>query len=259
MNYTLIYEKLISYNRINPPIGYTEKHHIIPKCMGGSNETSNMIILSARAHYVAHRLLVKIHPEQRKLKYALWRLTHDKRRTVHIDSRSYAKLREQISYDCRERFRGQKYTEARRMRQSMALKGRKQSPESIERRRIANTGSKRTPQTKEHLRNAWAERKSSGNVKIWNTGLRYKTGPKPNMRGVQTSTKLTSQQVSYIRELYDKKLPIAGVGEIQRNGVRMSYLQAFCKLHSVEYNVSTQCLKLIILRKSWPDGIKAKR
>lgn len=38
---------------------YTEKHHIIPKSMGGSNKKYNLVILTAREHYIAHLLLTK--------------------------------------------------------------------------------------------------------------------------------------------------------------------------------------------------------
>lgn len=38
---------------------YFENHHIIPKCLGGCNEQSNMIKLSLREHYIAHLLLAK--------------------------------------------------------------------------------------------------------------------------------------------------------------------------------------------------------
>lgn len=40
--------------------GYTEKHHIIPKSMGGSNEIFNITRLTNREHFVAHLLLLKI-------------------------------------------------------------------------------------------------------------------------------------------------------------------------------------------------------
>ena len=40
--------------------GYTERHHIIPRSLGGSNEKSNIAILTAREHYIAHMLLVRI-------------------------------------------------------------------------------------------------------------------------------------------------------------------------------------------------------
>lgn len=41
---------------------YTETHHIIPKCLGGSNDDSNLVELTAREHLICHRLLVKMYP-----------------------------------------------------------------------------------------------------------------------------------------------------------------------------------------------------
>ena len=41
---------------------YTENHHIIPKCIGGSNDQSNLVRLTPEEHYVAHQLLVKMYP-----------------------------------------------------------------------------------------------------------------------------------------------------------------------------------------------------
>lgn len=36
---------------------YTEVHHIIPKCLGGSSEEDNLVLLTAEEHVVAHILL----------------------------------------------------------------------------------------------------------------------------------------------------------------------------------------------------------
>ena len=36
---------------------YHERHHIVPKCMDGSNDEENLIDLFAREHFEAHRLL----------------------------------------------------------------------------------------------------------------------------------------------------------------------------------------------------------
>ncbi len=63
MNYQRIYNELI-INRQNNPLSkgiYTEKHHIIPKSLGGSNNKSNIVALSAREHFIAHWLLAKIY------------------------------------------------------------------------------------------------------------------------------------------------------------------------------------------------------
>lgn len=54
--------------------GYTEKHHIIPRCLGGSNERSNIAVLTAREHYIAHLLLTKMSDDHR-LKFGFVMMT----------------------------------------------------------------------------------------------------------------------------------------------------------------------------------------
>ena len=61
MNYQRIYSDLIEFRKANVPDGYSEKHHIIPKSMGGSNSPDNLVRLTGREHFIAHRLLAKIH------------------------------------------------------------------------------------------------------------------------------------------------------------------------------------------------------
>ena len=63
MNYSKIYKNLIikANDRINVNF-YTENHHIIPKCIGGSNDKSNLIALTPEEHFLAHQLLAKMHP-----------------------------------------------------------------------------------------------------------------------------------------------------------------------------------------------------
>jgi sulfur relay (sulfurtransferase) DsrC/TusE family protein len=61
MNYQNIYESLIAKRQKNPAKGYTERHHILPKSLGGSDDPSNLVVLTGREHWVAHLLLYKIH------------------------------------------------------------------------------------------------------------------------------------------------------------------------------------------------------
>jgi len=61
MNYQRIYDNLISYRLQNPATGYTEKHHILMKSMGGSDDPDNLVVLTGREHWIAHLLLYKIH------------------------------------------------------------------------------------------------------------------------------------------------------------------------------------------------------
>lgn len=56
------------YKKINSD--YIEVHHIIPKCLGGTDNTSNFCALSAKEHYIVHKLLWKMNPSNSKLLYA---------------------------------------------------------------------------------------------------------------------------------------------------------------------------------------------
>lgn len=51
------YEKLINKYRNQNIEGYYETHHIIPKYLGGSNDSENLIKLTYRQHILAHLLL----------------------------------------------------------------------------------------------------------------------------------------------------------------------------------------------------------
>lgn len=61
MNYSLLYNKLILNAKNRKKFINSERHHIIPKFMGGSNKTENMVYLTAKEHFIAHHLLWKIH------------------------------------------------------------------------------------------------------------------------------------------------------------------------------------------------------
>ncbi len=54
MDHEKQYEELIEKNRKDPPAGYSERHHVIPRCMGGSDSRENVVRLSARDHFRAH-------------------------------------------------------------------------------------------------------------------------------------------------------------------------------------------------------------
>ena len=40
--------------------GYFENHHIHPECLGGKRTKDNMVLLTAREHIIAHRLLIRM-------------------------------------------------------------------------------------------------------------------------------------------------------------------------------------------------------
>ena len=53
---------------------YQERHHIIPKCLGGSDDSDNLIYLYAQEHYYAHKLLALENKTNNNLQYAWWNM-----------------------------------------------------------------------------------------------------------------------------------------------------------------------------------------
>ena len=87
--------------RFGVPEGeYKERHHILPKCIGGTNDKENLIDLYAREHYIAHKLLVKDNPDCIKLWYALWNMATLKgstKKREEITPDEYECLRKEFS------------------------------------------------------------------------------------------------------------------------------------------------------------------
>lgn len=67
MNYQKIYTSIITKAQLRKTIEYGEKHHIVPKCMGGTNDHNNIVKLSYREHFLCHWLLCRIYPNNHKL------------------------------------------------------------------------------------------------------------------------------------------------------------------------------------------------
>lgn len=96
MNHQRVYDSLIEKARprgLNKKkIGfYTETHHILPRCIGGVDDKSNLVLLSAREHAIAHVLLAKIHPDNYGLVQAGISMAG---KSGRINTRLHAKLRE---------------------------------------------------------------------------------------------------------------------------------------------------------------------
>ena len=78
MNYLKHYTRLIQTRKELPRkkgnVEYYENHHIIPKWLGGDDSKDNMVLLTAREHFVAHWLLWK-HHRDRKSAFAFHMMT----------------------------------------------------------------------------------------------------------------------------------------------------------------------------------------
>jgi hypothetical protein len=79
--YSKWYNSIVQFakNRLTI-VSYSEKHHIVPKSIGGTNNKENLVILTAREHFVCHLLLTKMTTgnARQKMIYAFWQLSNQK-------------------------------------------------------------------------------------------------------------------------------------------------------------------------------------
>ncbi len=96
MNYKKNYQDYAQYVRtLHRQKGavYYEKHHITPKCVGGDNSPENLVLLTAREHFLAHYLLLKIYKGTKfeyRLAYAFMAMCRENdRQDRYMNSRLY--------------------------------------------------------------------------------------------------------------------------------------------------------------------------
>ena len=109
MNYLKVYFNIIDKARNLERDVYLELHHIIPRSVFGENllnidgikdvnHKDNLVYLSAREHFVAHWLLHRAFPKNKKLGFAFWAMagmiSPDQKRDYIISSRAISEARE---------------------------------------------------------------------------------------------------------------------------------------------------------------------
>ena len=96
MNKLKIYNNLCDSRKVmNRKKGfgvYYEKHHIKPKWLGGKDDESNLVLLTAREHYLAHYLLF-LHYKDRS-SGAAFHIMNNSCNMEHRDSKKYSEIRE---------------------------------------------------------------------------------------------------------------------------------------------------------------------
>jgi hypothetical protein len=150
MDYKKIYESFILNRMSKTIVGYSEKHHIIPKSLNGTNEKTNIIKLSARDHYFAHCCLARIYGG------SMWKALHlmgHTQKNIHgaelfskgrmleiarvnasLERSKYMKIAwKNGTVNGRKNYNP--VSDETKQKQSKALKGRKISKDSIKKRR----------------------------------------------------------------------------------------------------------------------------
>lgn len=106
MDYASIYDDLMARAYGRSRQGYMERHHIVPRCLGGSDRKDNLVYLTAREHFLAHKLLVRMYPEV----WGLWtalilmgRLANHKSRIFESERIRAAEMRRSFRYSKQSR------------------------------------------------------------------------------------------------------------------------------------------------------------
>jgi hypothetical protein len=139
MNWKTIHDQIIKRAQSRTLEGYSELHHILPKCLGGTDDPSNLVRLTAREHFIIHKILTILYPKEDKLYYAVWSMTNrttgDCIRDYKIGSREYERLRNNFSSRMSKSMMGENnpnygrdFTEEERLNMSEAQKRRFQDP-----------------------------------------------------------------------------------------------------------------------------------
>lgn len=142
MNYTRHYGLLIERARMRITVeGYTEKHHIVPRCLGGSNSPENIVRLTAEEHFVAHQLLVKLNPESDGLLYAVCLMSYSPH-GGRINNRQYGWLKKRLATIQSEKFKDRVWTDKQNKQRSDAVKRQWADPEHRANKISKMTGAK---------------------------------------------------------------------------------------------------------------------
>lgn len=117
-------------------IGYSERHHIIPRSLGGDDSLENLVFLTAKEHFICHLLLPKMLSgcAKSKMVHALWCIINQessKQYRYKINSRLYDQIKQENS---------KLLSEARLGKPNLASRGTPKSEEHRKKISIANSG-----------------------------------------------------------------------------------------------------------------------
>lgn len=140
MNYGAHYDRLINRarNRVLP--GYTERHHVVPRCVGGTDEKQNIVSLTAEEHFVAHQLLIKIYPGTPAISYAVVRMA-----AKSNNNKIYGWIRRKCAEATSKtkHFLGRKHSPETIAKIVAKIKGRKNTQETKRQMSLSAMGNKR--------------------------------------------------------------------------------------------------------------------
>jgi ribosomal protein S27AE len=203
--YTRWYNQIVKNAQNRVIQGYTERHHIQPRSLGGADSADNLVELTAREHFVCHWLLTKMTTGEAhyKMLNALRMMRAEKagqqRYDTAITSRVYESIKQEYSQLQSERIRGEKnpmwgrtHTEEARRVISEKNTGKRLTEEQVARQVAAQTGRKRSPFSDEWRANMAKKKQGENNPRF---GAVVSDSTKEKMREKATGRKQSAETI----------------------------------------------------------------
>jgi len=165
--YTKWYNQITDRARDRIVEDYTERHHVKPRSLGGTDDADNLVDLTAREHFICHWLLTKMTTgeDRAKMIYALNGMKRSnkfaQRYETKITARVYESLKKEFAEVHSATMKGRKpwnvgipITEEQREKNRKAATGKKRSAEAIAKTVAKQKGQKRSQETKDRIRAA---------------------------------------------------------------------------------------------------------
>ena len=205
MDYQKIYNQIIerarSENRKKYKGEYYESHHIVPKCLGGDGTVKqwrshpNIILLTARDHFLCHWLLHNLHPNNKELTMSFWSmcvLKNDKQKRHIPSSRIIEYSKAKMIKDKKEKigyWKGKKLSDETKNKISISKRGVKihseENKKKLSERSKGNKdrlGKKHTPETKKTISDSNKKRYSlNPSIKLYQS-VKMKNRPQKKIK-----------------------------------------------------------------------------
>lgn len=177
--YTKWYQRLVTKAMTRLTVeGYFEKHHVVPRSLGGSNSHDNIIRVTAREHFVLHLLLTRMTSGQDRSKmiHAAWNLCQKTKpgRNYQISSRTYHSLRVKHSAAASSELKGR--PKSPETREKMRIAALNRSPEHRLKKSLAQIGRKLSTETRKKISQkaksrVQSEKWTTKGMRWWNDGI----------------------------------------------------------------------------------------
>jgi hypothetical protein len=199
--------------------GYIEKHHIIPKSLGGNNKKENIIALTAREHFICHSDRMTYGCNRQKMAFASNMMLCGSERYIPC-SRIYKIVKDEFSKHI-----------------SKIHTGKVQTEESNIKRSIAQKGIPKGPQTEDHKRNNRLSKKGkpSGRkgISLSTKGKTYEEiyGPETSKKLIEIRSKAWPGRKGFQKSGKDNP----NARSIIVNGINYGSMKDACKSLNITY------------------------